>query len=152
MKLEQNILVVNRIALIMTEELVDKLAKNANDKLAEAAKNNSDPSTMSLAYTTVILMAKLQQKVSFALAEENPEACVRGELLWTDHGALSTSALFIIASSADEEVLNHVEDHDYLNHLHTIKRVAEENGFRMSAFPVVANFPFKRTEIPADMQ
>lgn len=144
MKLEQNILVVNRIALVMKDELVKKLT--------EAANTDRSATALSLAYTTAIVMAKLQHKVTFALAEENPEACVRAELLWTDHGSLSTSALFIIASAADEEVLNHVEDHDYLNHLHTIKRVAEENGFTLSVFPVAANFPFKRTEIPADMQ
>lgn len=144
MKFEQNILVVNRIQLAMNDELVKKLT--------DAARDDRGASAMTLGYATAIVMAKLQHKITFALAEENPEACVRAELLWTDHGSVTTSALFLIASAADEEVLNHIEDHDYLNHLHTIKRVAEANGFKLHVFPVAANFPFKRTEIPADMQ
>ena len=139
MKFEQNILVVNRIALIMNDELVQKWgdAANANREAAQ--------------YATVVILAKLQQRILAALYSENPEACARPELLWTDYGAISTSGLFIISSGADREVLNHYEDHDYLNHLHTIKRVAEENGFKLSVFPVKANFPFANTEIPADM-
>ena len=140
MKFEQNILVVNRIALIMNDDLVKKWGEAANAN-REAAQ-----------YATVVILAKLQQRILAALYTENPEACVRPELLWTDYGAISTSGLFIISSAADREVLNHVEDHDYLNHLHTIKRVAEENGFKLSVLPVKADFPFTNTKIPADMQ
>lgn len=140
MKFEQNILVVNRIALVMNDDLVQKWGEAANAN-REAAQ-----------YATVVILAKLQQRILAALYTENPEACVRPELLWTDYGAISTSGLFIISSAADREVLNHVEDHDYLNHLHTIKRVAEENGFKLSVLPVKADFPFTNTKIPADMQ
>lgn len=140
MKFEQNILVVNRIALVMNDDLVQKWGEAANAN-REAAQ-----------YATVVILAKLQQRILAALYTENPEACVRPELLWTDYGAISTSGLFIISSAADREVLNHVEDHDYLNHLHTIKRVAEENGFKLSVLPVKTDFPFTNTKIPADMQ
>lgn len=140
MKFEQNILVVNRIALIMNDELVQKWGDAAN------ADRNAT------AYATAIILAKLQQRVSVALHTENPEACARPELLWTDYGSISVSGLFIIASTSDKEVLNHYEDHDYLNHLHTIKRVAEENGFKLTVVPVKANFPFSNTEIPASMK
>ena len=139
MKFEQNILVLNRIALIMDDELVQKWGDAANAD-REAAQ-----------YATVVILAKLQQRILTALHSENPEACARPELLWTDYGSISISGLFVISSAADREVLNHYEDHDYLNHLHTIKRVAEENGFKLTVFPVKANFPFTNTEIPADM-
>ncbi|QZE60227.1 hypothetical protein pEaSNUABM35_00310 [Erwinia phage pEa_SNUABM_35] len=140
MKFEQNILVVNRIALIMDDELVQKWG--------EAANANRDAT----AYATAIILAKLQQKIIAAVAEENPEACVRPEILWTDYGSISINGLFIIASGADAELLNHVEDHDYLNHLHTIKRVAEENGFKLTVLPVKHLFPFTNTEIPESMK
>ncbi|QZE58874.1 hypothetical protein pEaSNUABM28_00317 [Erwinia phage pEa_SNUABM_28] len=140
MQFEQNILVVNRVALIMGDDLVAKWGEAANANRDQAA------------YATIVILSRLQQKVIAALAAENPEACCRPDLLWTDYGSISTSGLFVIASSADREVLNHFEDHDYLNHLHTIKRVAEENGFTLTVTPVKHLFPFANTEIPANMK
>lgn len=140
MKFKENILVVNRVALIMNDDMVEKWGAAATADRERAI------------YATALIMSKLQHDVSTALALENPEACVRANLLWTDHGAISVSGLFVIASCADLEVLNHVEDHDYLNHLHTIKRVAEQYGFKLTVVPVKAEFPFTNTEIPASMK
>lgn len=140
MQFEQNILVVNRVSLMMNDELVAKWGKAANA--------NRDAAS----YATAIILSKLQHKVTVALAEENPEACVRANLLWTDYGSISISGLFVIASGSDAEVKNHFEDHDYLSHLHTIKRIAEESGFVLTVVPVRAEFPFNNTVIPNSMK
>ena len=136
MKFEQNVLVVNRINIVMGDDLVQKWGEAANANRDQAA------------YATAIILSRLQRKLTTAMVEENPEATCRPDLLWTDYGSISINGIFVIASGADKEVLNCFEDHDYLNHLETLKRVAEEAGFLMTVDPILADFPFANTDIP----
>ncbi len=140
MPFKKEVLIVNRVSLVMGDELARKWGDSAQ-------KNRRKTQ-----YATAIILGKLQKDVTLALALENPEACLRPELLWVDYGSLSVSGLFVIASSADEEMLNHVEDNDYLIHLHTIKRVANEHGFNMMVTPIQAAWPFKNTTIPLELK
>ncbi|AWY08573.1 hypothetical protein HOT49_gp318 [Erwinia phage vB_EamM_Alexandra] len=137
---KKTVLVLNRIALIMNDDMVQKFGELANENRERASDLN------------IIMLSKMQQAVNLALANENPEACCRADIAWTECGLISTSGFFVIATTADDEVTNHFEDHDYLNHLRSIERIALESGFKLQVEPIRALSPFDKTEIPASMK
>lgn len=133
----QNTLVVNRLTIGMGAALTEQLCEIFNADRSAGIDTSSRT------------IAELQQKITVALMTQNPESCCRPVIQWTDCGTMTISCKFIISSSADDEVLNSLEDHDYLNHLYTIQRVAKANGFEIiSVSKLAANFPFDKTSIP----
>ncbi|QZE56510.1 hypothetical protein pEaSNUABM3_00313 [Erwinia phage pEa_SNUABM_3] len=133
---EKNILVLNRVRLVMEDMLVEQFADLAREDQERAGD------------LSVIMLSKIQQGVNAMLANGNPEACCRADVAWTECSFLSTTGLFVIASSADAEVLNHFEDSDYLCHIRAIEHFAKEAGFKFTVEPIRVAFPFESTIIP----
>lgn len=140
MNFEKNILVVDRITLVMSDEMVTHWGEAANANRERTA------------VVTAIILAKLQQAISFNLFNQNPEACIRGDVLWTGYGSISTTGLFAIASSADDEALNCLDDSDYLCHLRTIQATAKEHGFNLTIDRLQDAFPITGIEVPLSLK
>ncbi|ARW58949.1 hypothetical protein HOS33_gp309 [Erwinia phage vB_EamM_Y3] len=135
----KKILVVDRVSLVMNDETIAAWGIAAGADREGAATN------------TALILGKLQRDIACSLYTNHPEAALRGEILWTSYGSVSLQGLFVIASNADNELLNSIEDQDYLCHLRSIQEVATASGFNVNIQRVQTSFPINTIEVPASL-